>query len=124
MQGISYTTYYIETVRFIFIISYNLCNNREFIFWGEHFCIAVQDIIILILFGFYDKKLGSLEYFGSLILFVLISAPLLLLWVPVEIYNATLVITMIMFIISRFPQILLNYKNQNTGHLAIGTTFL
>lgn len=86
-------------------------NKNPFTIWGENLSILIQNIIVLSFFLKYDKSINPSKFLFNIALLAIISIPLTLQLVPPMIYDAAIIISMVLFFGSRWPQIRLNYKN-------------
>ncbi|KAJ9080160.1 hypothetical protein DSO57_1028022 [Entomophthora muscae] len=120
--GVSFLSYFLETLSYIVTISYNLRSNNPFSTWGETLAITLQNMVILMLLPFYAGKpsraiLSILSLAG---LYYVLSRQDI---VPSELLGTLYTSTIPIVLISRVPQIYSNFSNGHTGQLSAFTVF-
>lgn len=120
--GVSFLSYFLETLSYIVTIAYNLRSNNPFSTWGETMAITLQNMMILMLLPFYSgnpsRALFSILILGGLY-YVLSNQEL----VPSELLGTLYASTIPIVLISRVPQIYSNFSNGHTGQLSAFTVF-
>lgn len=119
-QGLSLTSYLLETFSYFITLSYNLRQGNPFSTFGEIMFICIQNIIILALIFYYGGKGGLLV--GTLVgLFTLFYSLNNSEWVPQVLMSSLYAATIPLSLASKVPQIYTNFSNKSTGQLSVFT---
>lgn len=119
-QGLSLTSYLLETLSYFITLSYNLRQGNPFSTFGEIMFICIQNIIILSLIFYYGGK-------GGLLVGTLAGLSTLLYslnneeWVPQVLMSSLYAATIPLSLASKVPQIYTNFSNKSTGQLSVFT---
>ncbi|KAI8976552.1 hypothetical protein BDB01DRAFT_702421, partial [Pilobolus umbonatus] len=112
-QGLSLSSFLMETTAYLIIFSYNTRLDHPFNTYGEVVFMLIQNIIItlFIVSGSTLNMTGVLVYYSlSLLCFYSVPHSIMLLLYAVQIP---------MGLLSKIPQITMNYQNQSTGQLSL-----
>ncbi|KAG2206767.1 hypothetical protein INT47_003709 [Mucor saturninus] len=119
-QGLSTTSYLLETLSYFITLSYNLRQGNPFSTFGEILFICLQNIVILSLMFYYGGKgallVGTLVGLGSLF-YSLNNEE----WVPPVLMSSLYAATIPLSLASKVPQIYTNFRNKSTGQLSVFT---
>ena len=125
VEGISLLSFSSELAAFLITIAYNVHFAYPLSTWGETLTNAVQHAILVGLIFFYNEEvplavkalivLGLTA--GAAFLFSPLCADATLRWLQ------SLVIV-ILAVLGRIPQVVLNYRRGNSGELSFGSTLL
>ncbi|KAI9358358.1 hypothetical protein BD770DRAFT_343677 [Pilaira anomala] len=119
-QGLSLTSYLLETLSYFITLSYNLRQGNPFSTFGEILFICIQNVIIVSLIFYYGRQLGLLGTvligLGSL-LYSLNNEQLVPSVMMSSLYAATIPLSLA----SKVPQIYTNFVNKSTGQLSVFT---
>lgn len=122
-KGISFMSYFLETVAYAITLSYNYRNQNPFTTYGEIALILGQNFIVIFLMFYYSRSLASI-----LLFFAFFAAFNFVLYEPdlVNAKNLALLqaATIPVSIASKLPQIYQNFIQGSTGQLSAFTTFL
>ncbi|KAG9390829.1 Mannose-P-dolichol utilization defect 1 protein [Carpediemonas membranifera] len=117
VAGLSAVGIVLENLAQVFTIAYSMRIEAPFSTYGEGFFGLAQNCLILLLFvPFAPKK--PLHFLAAIVPPSLL-VPLLRPDVPFPVLAVLQSATAVMFILSRTPQILANFKNKSTGQLAM-----
>ncbi|KAI7907410.1 uncharacterized protein BX663DRAFT_495784 [Cokeromyces recurvatus] len=119
-EGLSFTSYLIETLSYFITLSYNLRQGNPFSTFGEIMFICIQNVLIMVLMFQFSRKITKLVFtllsLGSLWYCLndqTIISPVLM---------STLFATTIpLNLAAKIPQIYTNFKNKSTGQLSVFT---
>ncbi|KAH0835990.1 hypothetical protein AYO21_06846 [Fonsecaea monophora] len=122
-EGLSFTSYLLETTSFVISLAYNMRNGFPFSTYGETALIAIQDVVISVLILVYSKKSAQagafLAAFGSAVYALMVSDTL--------VSNAQMTSLQAgagaLSIASKLPQILTIYSQGGTGQLSAFAVF-
>jgi mannose-P-dolichol utilization defect protein 1 len=125
VQGISLLSFTSELGAFLITIAYNVHFSYPLSTWGETLTNAVQHAILVGMIFFYDKEVSTPAKAlivvgltaGAAFLFSPICTEELLRWLQ------SLVI-IILAVLGRLPQVVLNMRRGNSGELSFGSTLL
>ncbi|KAF4708823.1 Mannose-P-dolichol utilization defect 1 protein, partial [Perkinsus olseni] len=122
--GISEASFALEFIASSLFCIYNMLMRHPFAAWGEMFFISVQCMIQLILFWWYAPQIDILPRvllmnLGSFGFMWAMSGQM-----PEQLLPFLGMAPAILGIAARLPQIVLNFKQGSTGHLAFLTFFL
>ncbi|KXS17592.1 mannose-P-dolichol utilization defect 1 protein [Gonapodya prolifera JEL478] len=123
VEGISYSSYILETIAFTISVAYNSRNDNPFTTYGEQVFLLAQNLIIIALILGYNAKyhqLGGVMLAFLAALFALFQPTL----APPGLLGALQGLTILIGIASRVPQILSNYTNRSVGQLSSITILL
>lgn len=123
VTGLNPTAFYMEVLVFTSSSVYNLLQNYPISAWGENVVILVQNIFLVVLLWQYSvprvlfsTKLYLIAFFGA-ITFIMFTLPQELQWILVS-------AGIPMSILARIPQIITNFREGQTGQLALITLVL
>ncbi len=125
VAGISLLSFSSELAAFLITIAYNVHFSYPLSTWGETLTNAVQHAVLVGLIFFYNDEVPlfakalivlSLTS-GAAFLFSPMCADAMLRWLQ------SLVI-IILAVLGRLPQVVLNYRRGNSGELSFGSTLL
>jgi mannose-P-dolichol utilization defect protein 1 len=119
--GISFSSYFLETISFTISLIYNVRNANPFTTYGEQLFITIQNVVILGLILYYNRQLPQLVVILSA---YFVAALLLYSSVPMSYLPLIQSSTILIGIASRLPQLYTNYTNKSTGQLSIVTVAL
>ncbi|KAG0236535.1 mannose-P-dolichol utilization defect 1 protein [Mortierella sp. GBAus27b] len=134
-QGISFPSYFLETLASVVSLAYNFRNNNPLSTYGETFFVTIQNLIIIALMLSYSRRYTSAIVIISSFLFLgsVLSRSYEVAQVDGTVLNVAVVsmdaLTILQFttlpinLISKVPQIIENYQNGSTGQLAAFTVF-
>ncbi|EXJ95844.1 mannose-P-dolichol utilization defect 1 [Capronia coronata CBS 617.96] len=122
-EGLSFTSYLLETASFVITLAYNVRNGFPFSTYGETSLIAIQDVVISVLILVYSNKTAQAGAFlaavGSAVYALMVSDTLV---------NNTQMTSLQagaggLSIASKIPQILAIYRQGGTGQLSAFAVF-
>ncbi|KAJ3290274.1 hypothetical protein HDU76_007414 [Blyttiomyces sp. JEL0837] len=116
-QGISVSSYLLETVAFIISLAYNVRRENPFSTYGETAFITIQNTIILLLLLHYSKNTLGL-IISAVSLAGLFYALLNSIWVPDSALVTLQVASILTSTASKLPQIYANWAAGSTGQLS------
>ncbi|KAI8070626.1 uncharacterized protein B0P05DRAFT_474329 [Gilbertella persicaria] len=119
-QGLSLTSYLLETLSYFITLSYNLRQGNPFSTFGEIMFICIQNIMITSLIFYFGRQQGQLlaVLVGLAGLFYTLNDNTLVSPVLMSsLYAATIPLSLA----SKVPQIYTNFKNKSTGQLSVFT---
>ncbi|KAI7862032.1 hypothetical protein BDF14DRAFT_1860824 [Spinellus fusiger] len=119
-QGLSLTSYLLETLSYAIVLAYNLRQNNPFSTYGEIFFISLQNIAITMLILHYAGQQKSMVLTAAVFVCLfhcLTSTWWVSSWWMAGLYAATIPLSLA----SKLPQIMTNYKNKSTGQLSVFT---
>ncbi|EER03947.1 Mannose-P-dolichol utilization defect 1 protein, putative [Perkinsus marinus ATCC 50983] len=124
VQGISEASFALEFIASSLFCTYNMLMRHPFAAWGEMFFVSVQCMILLCLFWWYAPQIDLLPRvllmnMGSFGFMWAMSGQM-----PEQFLPLLGMAPAVLGIAARLPQIALNFKQGNTGHLAFLTFFL
>ncbi|KAI8379586.1 uncharacterized protein BYT42DRAFT_569305 [Radiomyces spectabilis] len=117
-QGLSLTSYLMETVSYAITLAYNFRQNNPFSTFGEIFFIQLQNIVITLLILFYAGQHAKLlATFAGLIglTYCLVDPTMVSPMLMANLYAATIPLNLA----SKVPQIYTNFVNKSTGQLSV-----
>eukprot|EP00794_Sanderia_malayensis_P010726 gene10726-11874_t len=120
--GLSFLSIMMELMSLLFNTSYSMDQGFPFSAWGESLFMSIQDVILILLFFYYNNQLSMAfvfipVYAGAFYVLSFGITPLYVL----EKLQATCVIIMAL---SKLLQIVANFNNGHTGQLSAITVFL
>jgi mannose-P-dolichol utilization defect protein 1 len=122
-EGLSFTSYLLETASFVITLAYNIRNGFPFSTYGETSLIAIQDVVISVLVLAYSKKTAQAGAFlaavGSAV-YALIVSDTLVTDAQMKSLQAG---AGALSIASKLPQILTIYTQGGTGQLSAFAVF-
>jgi mannose-P-dolichol utilization defect 1 len=122
-EGISFTSYLLETASFLITLAYNIRNGNPFSTYGETVLILVQDVVISVLILQYSKKSAQAGAFVAAIasaIYALIVSDTI---ISGEQMNYLQSASGVMSIASKLPPILTVYNQGGTGQLSAFAVF-
>jgi mannose-P-dolichol utilization defect protein 1 len=122
-QGVSFTSYVLETASFLITLAYNARNGFPFSTYGETALILVQDVAISILILHFSNKSGLAGAFVALVataVYALIVSDTL---VPTSMMRTLQAGAGVLSIASKLPQIITVYQQGGTGQLSAFAVF-
>ncbi|KIW17502.1 hypothetical protein PV08_04696 [Exophiala spinifera] len=122
-EGLSFTSYLLETASFVITLAYNMRNGFPFSTYGETSLIAIQDVVISVLILVYSKKTVQAGAFlaavGSAVYALMVSDTL--------VSDAQMTSLQAgaggLSIASKLPQILTIWQQGGTGQLSAFAVF-
>lgn len=120
-QGLSLTSYLLDTLSCIINLAYNLRQGNPFSTFGEILFIVIQNVIITsLIINFTGLEKSKLVAFIAVYvsLFYCLNSPQI---VPPVVMSSLFAATIPISLTARIPQIYTNYKNKSTGQLAVFT---
>jgi mannose-P-dolichol utilization defect protein 1 len=119
-QGLSLTSYILETLSYAITLSYNLRQNNPFSTFGEIMFISIQNVIITLLILYFGRQLGMMgvSVIGLTLLIHCLNSEA---WVPSVLLSSLYAATIPLSLASKIPQIYTNFKNKSTGQLSAFT---
>eukprot|EP01017_Pseudomicrothorax_dubius_P051333 TRINITY_DN9861_c0_g1_i1.p1 TRINITY_DN9861_c0_g1~~TRINITY_DN9861_c0_g1_i1.p1 ORF type:complete len:248 (-),score=80.84 TRINITY_DN9861_c0_g1_i1:128-772(-) len=124
-EGISISSFYWELVVYLLSCGYNIRYGNPFSTYGENAFMFFQSTILVFLCWSFSKggvsiveKITVLGGFGAMITLIALNL------VPDRIYTMMAILSLVLLIMARLPQILINMKHKSTGQLSIITCFL
>lgn len=122
-EGLSFTSYLLETASFVITLAYNIRNGFPFSTYGETSLIAVQDVVISVLILVYSNKTAQAGAFlaavGSAVYALMVSDALVSNSQMTSLQAAAGALS----IASKLPQILTIYNQGGTGQLSAFAVF-
>lgn len=122
-QGLSFTSYVLETASFLITLAYNVRNAFPFSTYGETALILVQDVAISVLILHFSNKSALAGAFVALVataVYVLIVSDTL---VPNSMMSTLQAGAGVLSIASKLPQIITVYQQGGTGQLSAFAVF-
>eukprot|EP00164_Ancoracysta_twista_P001178 GFYU01001548.1.p1 GENE.GFYU01001548.1~~GFYU01001548.1.p1 ORF type:complete len:247 (-),score=25.34 GFYU01001548.1:179-919(-) len=123
VEGLSFAMFILELAVYTVCLAYNILKQFPISTYGELIPMTVQDIVIVYLLFYYGSTLDGKFYTFAALYFVC-SYVLISGLVPMSIVAILNLWTIPVFMSSRVPQIMENYKRKSTGQLSVPTTFL
>ncbi|RNF06579.1 putative SNF2 DNA repair protein [Trypanosoma conorhini] len=120
--GISFTSLCFDTTAFVITTSWGIAQALNFKDYGENMLILVEVAFLLLLVGYLQHTMSR-----ALLVFTLEAVSLVAMssgFLPRVFHEWLFSIQILFGISSRVPQILMNYRNQSTGHLSFLTFWL
>ncbi|EXJ81303.1 mannose-P-dolichol utilization defect 1 [Capronia epimyces CBS 606.96] len=122
-EGLSFTSYLLETASFVISLAYNVRNGFPFSTYGETSLIAIQDVVISVLILVYSHKTAQAGAFvaavGSAVYALMISDTLVSASQMTSLQAGAGALS----IASKIPQILTIYRQGGTGQLSAFAVF-
>ncbi|KAI5858757.1 hypothetical protein BZA05DRAFT_382349 [Tricharina praecox] len=121
-QGISFTSYLLETTAYIITLAYNYRSGNPFSTYGEIALLAVQNVIISMLVLHYRGKAGVAAVYAMVLAtagYALFNEGLISKEMMVMVQTATIPLGLM----SKIPQIFTIAKDKNTGQLSAFAVF-
>lgn len=122
-HGLSGLSYLLETLAASITFGYNVRAGNPFSTYGETLFMALQNLVVLVLLGFYRDRMMRVVLLMSLYSVFMSS-----LLIPSYFTDATVrslqAVTIPLNMVSRLPQILIIWRNHGTGQLSALTVFL
>lgn len=120
-RGLSLTSFLLDSLALIIIVSYNYRHDFPFSTYGESFLLLIQNTIIIntiiLLSGHPQAKLLSLLAISTpatlLALSLVSNSP-----VPSSLLQALLTLSIPLSLSSKIPQIMINHEKKSTGQLS------
>ncbi|KIX07039.1 uncharacterized protein Z518_05016 [Rhinocladiella mackenziei CBS 650.93] len=122
-EGLSFTSYLLETASFVITLAYNVRNGFPFSTYGETSLIAIQDVVISVLILAYSNKTAQAGAFlaavGSAVYALMVSDTL--------VSNSQMTSLQagagLLSLASKLPQIFTIYRQGGTGQLSAFAVF-
>jgi len=122
-EGLSRTMFILELVGYAISIVYSISNGYPFNTYGEYTFIALQNFVIIFLVFKYTTNDYSI--FGAILVgFISYFYVGLTGILSIEVLQTLQGSSLLIFTVSRLPQIWMNFKTKSTGQLALTTFFL
>jgi mannose-P-dolichol utilization defect protein 1 len=123
VEGISFLSFLLETISASITFAYNFRLGNQFTTYGETLFITLQNLIVVLLIGYYGGKMMQL-----IVLMALYSVFMSSLLVPDYVGSQTMsylqALTIPLAAFSRIPQIIKIWTNKQTGQLSSLTALL
>ena len=117
--------YYLATLMMIQTSSYGLRNHKPFSVYGDSVCLFFQNLMIISLIWYYNESITKME---KVLVFVFKLGYILVLFLgqfyTEEIWQIILTLSTVLNMVSRLPQIYLNWRTCSTGEMAFATFLL
>jgi len=121
--GISLSMFILELVGYSINLGYNVIRGNSFSTWGENLFLLAQTAVIVALMLHYSGGIGVVAMsLGAL--WVASLGAMLSGQVPMEIVLLLQTASVGIFVMSKVPQVITNFKNRSTGKLALITFLL
>jgi mannose-P-dolichol utilization defect protein 1 len=115
--------FFLELVGYSITLSYNIVQGNPFSTWGENLFLLLQTFIIVFLMFRFTTGINatfiSITVGFAAALFAMISGN-----VPMEVMTLLQTSSIGIFVASKVPQVITNFKTRSTGKLAFFTFFL
>ncbi len=120
-EGLAASMYALENVGYLITVLYNLRQGYAFSTYGETFFLLLQGIVLIALFGIFNKRLPF-----SVALYAFYAALGYYIWElsPHSQLPLFQTLTIPIFAASRLPQIVSNFNGKSTGILSVVTVTL
>ncbi|KAL6250635.1 hypothetical protein RBB50_002937 [Rhinocladiella similis] len=122
-EGLSFTSYLLETASFVITLAYNMRNGFPFSTYGETSLIAIQDVVISVLILVYSRKTAQAGAFlaavGSAVYALMVSDTLVTDAQMTSLQAGAGGLS----IASKLPQILTIWQQGGTGQLSAFAVF-
>ncbi|RNE97609.1 putative SNF2 DNA repair protein [Trypanosoma rangeli] len=121
-DGISFASLCFDLTAFVVTTSWGIAQALNFKDYGENMLIMGEVAFLLLLVGYLQRSMTR-----ALLVFTLEATSLVVMscgYLPRTFHEWLLSIQILFGISSRVPQILMNYRNQSTGHLSFLTFWL
>jgi mannose-P-dolichol utilization defect protein 1 len=112
-DGISTTSYLLETFSFMISLFYNLKHDFPFTTFGETLFLTIQNCIILMLIQYYNRN-----YFRLILVLLLLVGMIFTIKLPLDLLSMLMSATIPITLLSKLPQIISNYRQSSTGQLS------
>jgi mannose-P-dolichol utilization defect protein 1 len=123
VAGISLTMFLLELVGLTISLGYNYLHGNPFSTWGETFFLLLQTAIIVALMLHYSKTIG-LKSLAAAGLWVAVLAAIGTRQISAAQMAVVQPVPIALFVMSKVPQVIRNFKEKSTGKLAFLTFFL
>ena len=121
--GISLSMFVLDLIGFSITLGYNVSRQNPFSTWGETFFLLTQTAIIIALMLHYSRQIGVVSI-SAFALWMASLGAMVSGQVPAEMMTVLQTASVGIFIASKVPQIITNFKNKSTGKLSIVTFLL
>jgi len=122
-EGLSFTSYVLETVSFLISLAYNIRSGFPFSTYGETSLILIQDVVICVLILVYSRKTtvagGFLAAVGSAVYALIVSDTMVSTSQMTNLQAGAGALS----IASKLPQIVTVYNQGGTGQLSAFAVF-
>lgn len=122
-EGLSFSSYLLETASFVITLAYNIRNGFPFSTYGETSLIAIQDVVISVLILVYSKRTAQAGAFlaavGSAVYALIVSDTIVTTAQMTSLQAGAGALS----IASKLPQILAVYNQGGTGQLSAFAVF-
>lgn len=122
-EGLSFSSYLLETASFVITLAYNIRNGFPFSTYGETSLIAIQDVVISVLILVYSKRSAQAGAFlaavGSAVYALIVSDTIVTTAQMTSLQAGAGALS----IASKLPQILTVYNQGGTGQLSAFAVF-
>lgn len=122
-EGIALSMFVLELVGYTINLGYNIARQNPFSTWGENLFLLAQTAIILALMLHYTKKLGFISISLAALWMASLGA-MLTGQISLEIMQLLQTASVGIFVLSKVPQVITNFKERSTGKLAFLSFFL
>jgi mannose-P-dolichol utilization defect protein 1 len=125
VEGLAVSGYYLEMIMMIGTASFSFANNIPFSVYGDAIFLLIQNLVIVNQIWFYNIEILYVE---KLFVSVFMIVILLILYegsvVDHEFWEVVLLVSMILNLLSKMPQIYSNIKMKSTGQMATSSFVL
>jgi mannose-P-dolichol utilization defect protein 1 len=122
-QGLSFTSYVLETTSFLITLAYNARNGFPFSTYGETALILVQDVAISALILHFSNKSGLAGAFVAVVATAVYALVVSDSLVPTSLMATLQAGAGVLGIASKLPQIIAVYQQGGTGQLSAFAVF-
>ncbi|KAH9597968.1 PQ-loop repeat [Trypanosoma melophagium] len=121
-EGISLSSLCFELTSCVITTSWGIAQSMQLKDFGENMFIMLEVALLLLLVGYFQGKLSAAlcAFFVETVVLLALSAGVL----SQDFHKWLLSVQILFGLSSRVPQILMNHKNQSTGHLSFLTFYL
>ncbi|KAJ6236696.1 mannose-p-dolichol utilization defect 1 lec35 -related [Anaeramoeba flamelloides] len=116
-KGLSKMYVVLETLALTFALSYGYGKGKPFKTWGENGLLLAQNMIILLLLLIFSS--AYIHFFATVGIVASYLVAVYQKMVPMEYLDYVQMMVVPTVILSRFPQILSNFKNKGCGALSL-----
>ncbi|KAL5482676.1 hypothetical protein ACEPAI_9270 [Sanghuangporus weigelae] len=121
-RGLSFTAYVLETLSYAITLVYSFRNDFPFSTYGENFFLTLQNAIITVLIAYFPSpslrraKTNSVAAFTTFL--ATLAGAFALYYLPPTSLALLQLATTPLSVLSKFPQIMTNYRARSTGQLS------
>jgi len=100
-------------------VHYNILMRHPFLTWGENLAVAVQNVVLVLMFWNLSPQLSKLTRATGTIVLVISSALVLTFGLPAMLLSALGFCPIILSNVSKLPQVMMNNQQKHTGTMAV-----